>query len=508
MSLPRNVYEELEAVVGKEYISDKEYILAGNRAPRPGGVKVGKPAAILLPATTEEIQQIVKICNKYGISYIAVALSCFITAYPNPKSENTIILCLKRMDKIVEINEEDRYVVIEPGVRHAHLRPELIKHDLSYTVASVGPGGSVLANFSSVSGDNHNEHAASHANRYLLGVEWVLPTGEIVRTGSLATDGGWFCPDGPGPSLRGVVKGFCGHKGNMGIITKIAIGLDKYHGDPHMEVEGHGGFMKTRVSQDCSRVLVYKFDDLDGMRDAMLEIGKAEVGVTVIKQFYLPLALMMTHSANEWDELWNDGEYQDEMGKALIVYLAPWTPEELAYEEKVVLDIFEETGGVPVKEKYKNWFDDHMEFFVICTFLQRVLRLGGGWAGFKQAQDSLHHMFEIASYIPDQFEGFTGPGKIINSPYSFQIIPMEYGHLAHIELLYEWDLTVPGVMQYVREFRRRSSESDREHGLHSEMPGGSISQLNSMGPLYSNFHIWAMQMKEAFDPNNVANPMP
>jgi len=506
MALPQNVYAEFEAVVGKDYISDKEYVIAGHRAPRPTGWTPKSPLAVLLPGSTEEVAQIVKICNKYDIKYIPVALSCFITAFPS--GENTIIICLKRMNKIEEINEEDRYAIIQPGVRHVHLRPELMKRGLSYTVASVGPGGSVLANFSSVSGDHHDQHGTSRANRYLLGVEWVLPDGEVLRVGSLANDSGYFCPDGPGPSLRGLVKGFCGHKGNMGIITKVAIGLDKFHGDKDMEVTGRGAYMKTRVSQECSKVFVYKFKDVEALGKAMLEIGKAEVGFSVLKYFYLPLGLMMTYSSDEFKDLWLNTDFREEMGMSLVMYLAPWSAEELAYQEKVVLDIMKEYEGVPVKEEYRKWFDDNMDFFVVCTYLQRVLRLGGGWDGIKLGADSIPHMVEVAKHIPEMYEGLTGADKLINSPYSYQIIPMEYGHSAHIEWLSEWDRTVPGVMGYVRELKKRSTETDRALGLHSEQPGSSVSSMDNMGPLFSNFGVWGKQMKAAFDPNGVANPQP
>jgi glycolate oxidase len=75
MSLPANIYKELENIVGPEYISDKEYILAAYRHQGPGSAgreKSSGPASILLPGTTEEVQAIVKACNRYGIKYAAI----------------------------------------------------------------------------------------------------------------------------------------------------------------------------------------------------------------------------------------------------------------------------------------------------------------------------------------------------------------------------------------------------------------------------------------------------
>ncbi len=501
MSLPEHVYKELESVVGKENISDKPYILAGNRAAMPSGFgKVESPEAILLPASTEEVQAIVKICNRYGVGYIPNVSSLLPTSYAN--RAGTIILHLKRMNRIVEINEEDRYAVIEPGVRHVQLRPELMKRGLSYTVASVGPGGSVLANFTSTSGDHHNQHGTSRTNRYLLGVEWVTPDGEIVRTGSLSTDAGWFCPDGPGPSLRGLIKGYGGSGGTMGIITRAAIGLDLYRGPEKMPAEGRSPKYVMRLPGKCNKVFVFKFTDLDKVCRAMLEIGKAEIGFTVLKYFYLPLALMMTESANDFWELWNGGLLHKEFTKSLVVYLSTGSEEEMAYEEKILSDIITETGGKPVDETISRWFNDNMDFFIIVSFLQRVLRLGGGWAPVKLSADSVRHIFDTGKAVSEFIGDFTETGKIFNAPDDYQIIPMEYGHMAHIELLIMWDRYDPDAPKNVVDFMRRSSETDRAHGFHAEMPV----MLERQGPLYSNCQIWAGQIKKAFDPNNVSNP--
>ena len=70
MSLSREIYSELEAIVGKEHISDKQHVLAGNRAKTPDYPFEFKSAeAIVRPGSVEELQAVVKLCNKYGIIY-------------------------------------------------------------------------------------------------------------------------------------------------------------------------------------------------------------------------------------------------------------------------------------------------------------------------------------------------------------------------------------------------------------------------------------------------------
>ena len=497
MSLPKQIYAELEQIVGAEYISDREYILAGLRHAMPSSpVKPLSPAAVLLPGTAEEVQQIVRVCNRHGLKFIPTVSSLIGFAYPT--ALNTIILQLKRMNRIVEINRTDRYAVIEPGVRHGQLRTELMKAGLSYPVAAVGPGGSVLVNFACSSGDNHNQHGASRTNRYILGVEWVLPSGEMVRLGSLANDAGWFCADGPGPSLRGLVKGYAGPFGGFGVITRIAIGLDEWRGPAELPTEGRSPDYKLRLSPDRHKVFIFKFPTLDRLRDAMIEIGKAEIGQAVLKYFNATAALLATQSANDFWELWESGLFQRELSRPLYVYLATHSAEETAYEEAVLREIVAETGGEEVDPAIRAIYENNMDFFILVGFLQRVLRLGGAWAPAKLSADSVHHMFEIGKAIPEFLEEFTAKGLIFAAPDNFQIISMEYGHLAHIELLFLWDRSMPAWGEIPMQVMARSHETEIRHGHHGSMPPRSMPMLGTLGPLYSNCHIWSEKIREAF----------
>ena len=504
MSLSVEIYKELEAIVGCENITDKPHILAGNRAKTPDYPLEYKSAeAIVRPGNTDELQAVVKLCNKYGIIFAPMVSGVMPTAFAS--RPNTIIIQLSRMNKIVEINEEDRYVIIEPGVRHVQLYPELRKRGFSYTAASVGPGGSVLANFSSTSGDHHTQYGNSRANRYLLGVEMILPDGEIIRTGSLQTNSGWFCPDGPGPGLRGIVKGYCGNHAQFGIITRIAIAIDPCKGPAELDMGGISPHHHVRMNT-CSKVYVYKFEDLDHLRDAMLKLGEAEVGSTVLKYFYLPATLMMTDSANHFWQKWEE-ETKEELRMTLVVHLAPRSEAELEYEEAILRDVIAETGGARIKRELEAWWEEHMDFFMIVSRLQSVLRLGGGWAPIKLASESVSHICDVGKNISNFITKYTETGKIFDAPEDYQIIPMEYGHFAHIELLFMWDREDPAAMKGVGEFRAECRQTDLDNHYHGEMPGFLSPGALQLGPLYSNFHIWLKQLKEAFDPNNIACPM-
>ncbi|OGO43671.1 MAG: hypothetical protein A2Z05_07125 [Chloroflexi bacterium RBG_16_60_22] len=506
MSLPKEVYQALLKVVGPENIADRPHILAALRHTNPqSGRQPPSPAAVIMPGSVEEVREIVRICNRHGVRYNAV-VSMFgmggVVSQPG-----MLVISLRRMNRIIEINEFDRYAVIEPAVRQVQLKAEVFKRGLTYPTASAGPSCSVLANFLT-SGDHHTQQSSSRCSRYLLGYEWVTPTGEIVRVGSLAHGAGWFCPDGPGPSLRGLVRGYGGWGGGLGIVTRIAIGLDDWKGPRVLTTQGHSPDYKIPFPPDCHRVFIFKFPTLEKVRDAMTEMGKAEIGQAVLKFFYATEAVLFTVSANDFRDLWNSGLYQRELPRALWVYLAAWTPEELAYEERVMRDIVEEFGGEPVDASITRKYEENMDFFILVSFLQRVLKLGGGWSPTKLGADSIHHMFEVAAAIPEFFYDFIEKGRILDAPHNFQVIPMEYGHAAHIELLFFFDNQRPDWQQIPAEVMQKSMESDIRHGFHAATPPRVKAVMERLGPLYSNFQVWTNKIKETFDPNNVSNPGP
>ncbi len=130
-----------------------------------------------------------------------------------------------------------------------------------------------------------------------------------------------------------------------------------------------------------------------------------------------------------------------------------------------------------------------MDFFIIVSFLQRVLKLGGGWSPILHCE-SLPHSFEIAKTIPEFFAGFIDKGLVLNAPHNFQIIPLEYGHGGHIELLFFYDRFLPDAKMILPELMKQSAETDLRHGHYS--PSAYREKL------YSNFQVWATKIKNAF----------
>ena len=192
------------------------------------GVPTGRwqpvvPRAVVLPENTVQVQGIVNVCNRYGLKF--KAHSTGYSAWAFPGVPGAIMVDLRRMNKIIDIDEKNMFAVIEPYVTAAQLQAEAMKRGLDCQIVSAGPTHSPLALCTSCGGFGGKGLAESLNERNLFGVEWVLPAGNVVRLGSPGTGAGWFTADGPGPSLRGIMRGSVGALGGNGIFTRIGFKL-------------------------------------------------------------------------------------------------------------------------------------------------------------------------------------------------------------------------------------------------------------------------------------------
>jgi len=126
------------------------------------------------------------------------------------------------MNRVLEVNHSERYAVIEPGVTWLELASRLVDegHDLDLPTAAAPAHLSVWA--SSLM-DGAGGLALSHGGlaRLVWGVEAVLVSGELIRTGAGSSATGWW-GRGPNPDLTGL---FLGWRGATGLVTRLAISL-------------------------------------------------------------------------------------------------------------------------------------------------------------------------------------------------------------------------------------------------------------------------------------------
>ena len=228
MSITKEAYKSLESCVGSEYISDDPVVCEGYRS-GPGGYEAGLgyervmtriPGCVVMPETTEEVQRIVKTCNRYQIPYVPYSTG-FYGPRSHPHVSDALIIDMKRMTYF-EVDANHLYAVVGPGIIYSQLQQEAMDRG-AYIV--IGGGGAQVSAIANMIGDGWSplSHRIGLPHRRILGTELVLPDGELVKMGSLALQDDSFWGEGLGPDLRGLLRGYTGLRGCLGIVTKMAI---------------------------------------------------------------------------------------------------------------------------------------------------------------------------------------------------------------------------------------------------------------------------------------------
>ena len=216
----KELYSELATIVGPEYVSDQpeeRYIYSMD----PGTMPPAAPDLVVMPNSTEEVRRIMLVANRQRIPVVPLGAGLVLSGLSRAL-RGGIILDMKRMNRILEINEMSRYALVEAGASQGMLQAYLKKHhpELKHSAPDAPPVATIAGNVS-IHGSGHLSHAHGFHSDMLNGLEVVLPTGEVVRIGSCATSDLWFAR-APLPDLAGL---FLGWAGTTGVITKLAIKL-------------------------------------------------------------------------------------------------------------------------------------------------------------------------------------------------------------------------------------------------------------------------------------------
>ncbi|GAB4340230.1 MAG: FAD-linked oxidase C-terminal domain-containing protein [Candidatus Abyssubacteria bacterium] len=215
-----HIYEALAEIVGKEYVSDRpEELFIYSRD--SGTMDPKEPDYVVVPNTPEEIQAIVQLANREKMPVVPLGGGLVLSGLSRPLRRG-IVVDMKRMNRIIEINETSRYAVVEAGVSQGMLQAYLRRHHpkLKHSIPDSPPAATIAGNVL-IHGSGHLSQMSGFHSEMLNGLEVVLPTGEICRLGSCSTTPYWFSR-APLPDLAGL---FLGWHGTTGIVTKLAIKL-------------------------------------------------------------------------------------------------------------------------------------------------------------------------------------------------------------------------------------------------------------------------------------------
>ncbi|MHA1148297.1 MAG: FAD-binding oxidoreductase [Promethearchaeota archaeon] len=228
----QEIYKEIENVVGKEYLTDQDFMKAAYSRNVDPAFPDRWADIIVRPESTEEVSEIMRIAYKYNIPVVPRGGGADLVG--GSVTDRGILMDLTRMNKIIEINEDDYYCVVECGITWGELVSVL--HSKGLTTGLLGPGSGFSA---TIGGGLSNATAGYGSTKYglvpdiCLGVEVVLADeeGTVLQTGSACNKYAKpFCRYGVAPDFTGL---FMGDVGTMGIKTKAYLRLYK---DPPFKV--------------------------------------------------------------------------------------------------------------------------------------------------------------------------------------------------------------------------------------------------------------------------------
>ncbi|MDD4242343.1 MAG: FAD-binding oxidoreductase [Smithellaceae bacterium] len=266
----------------------------------PGVLAPHKPDYVVAPKTTEEVQKIVQLANREKVPVVPMGNGMSLAGLVIPL-KGGIVLDMKRMNKILEVNAMARYVVVEGGTSQGALKSYLQKNHptLRHSIPDAPATTTIAANVS-LHGQGRLTNQYGFNSDMVTGLEVVLPTGEICLIGSPSIGPYWISKGPTLPDLSGL---FLGWLGCTGIITKV--GLKLY---PNKKIRDAELFVTDRV--DLIPHILYKLTHLEMLED--------------INVWFQPKPLMFL------------GNYH------ITIFFTGDTEEEIEFKRKMVWDCLQE----------------------------------------------------------------------------------------------------------------------------------------------------------------------
>jgi glycolate oxidase len=210
-----SILNELRAIVGARAVVTSTEELHTYECDALTNYRV-LPQAVVLPDSTEQVQAVVRVCNREKIPFVARGSGTGLSGGALPV-QNGIVISLTRMNRILEVDLPNARVVVQPGVANLDVTARVTAQEYFY---APDPSSQSVC---SIGGNVAENAGGAHCLKYgfttthVLGLEVVLPDGSLIHMGGKTLDA-------PGYDLAGV---FVGSEGTLGIATKIILRIVK-----------------------------------------------------------------------------------------------------------------------------------------------------------------------------------------------------------------------------------------------------------------------------------------
>jgi FAD/FMN-containing dehydrogenase len=476
--------ERLLEIVGVKNYSDEPEVLekySKDFSFLPPGVA----NYVVKPKDAQEVQKIIQFANGQLLPIVPVSSRVHFHGATIPK-QGGIILDLTRMNRVLEIDEDNRRVRIEAGVTWEQLTNELKKRNFRMIMPLLPPAGrSVLTDYLEREVPTNTVYDYGEP---MQSMEVVWPTGEIFRMGSASVNGypdsasKGANPSGPGIDFYRFIQGA---QGTMGVVTWLNL--------------------KIESIPKIDKVFLAPVDDLAYAQDFLYRVLPRRIGQECLLLNNANLAAIV---AEKWP-----GDFEN-----LRANLPPWTlvlvvsgllrrPEEkIAYEEKFLsqvtrnefrkMELQDNLPGVPgIGQKLlslirKPWPAEK-------PYWKNIWKGGSQSLFFIARPDSTPLYVDMMNEIAPQY------GYPV-SDIGIYIQPIEHNRACHVEFTFFYNAADPSKKSQIATLYRNAALALLNQGAFFSRPYGELATM--MYERASSYTIALKRLKKVFDPKNIMNP--
>lgn len=278
---------QFEAALGKEWVFTRDEDVALYKdafSPFIGEAEERVASAAVAPDRVEQVQEIVRIANRYKIPLYPISTGRNLGYGGSaPAYSGSVVLDLKRMNRILEVDEDNASCLVEPGVSYFDLYRHIQERQLKLWIDVPDPGwGSLIGNALDRGGGYTRPQFRNHFDAH-CGLEVVLPNAELMRTGMGALPGAqtWQqYKSGFGPWIDGLFS-----QSNFGIITKMGFWLM-----PEPEAYLSGTVLAARRDDLHQLVRILNHVENSGVTNGIPDLGSPLLGIMTIEEYAKSMA--------------------------------------------------------------------------------------------------------------------------------------------------------------------------------------------------------------------------
>lgn len=485
MSQQDSILKDLSSIVGQEYASNEpEICIAYSQDNGTRGAASRNPDYVVLPAGVEDIQRILALARQHKIPVTIQTTGINTAGHCAPKYGG-ILIDLKRMNRIIEIDEKHMTATIEPYVSVARLSCECQKRGMFIPVSGTPSCAGAMSNY--LWGEaNKAMQRIGLLFKSIVGMEMVLPDGTILNLGSssdpyIRKD---FWPHGPGPDLLLLPRWATGA---FGIVTKMTI--------------------KCWSCDEEFKPFWVAFDDVDAAVETHNILARSELCTG------FSLYSGCTYNSYGTDAAEAQYRLNRTHPEFMLILTFQGTKRRIAYEEKVVREVAKAHGGriiTDVLPPYQAFVDSHISM-AGSLFSEYTMRYWGSRGkativifpttidliapAFKVITKAIFSLPELVD--PDYIDAFFARSMI-----TYQA---EGGHYTYVEYAVEGFPSDPKSRRLMGQLNEILSRELPKIGV-QPISTPAFSRFSAETGSYGAYREVLEKFKKALDPENIMQP--